>query len=364
MHIGAKTMLPLDPDTADDAAAIVRDLLDADSVLAMERLSGGGNNRLYRVETRQSTLALKCYGTADRLTREFDALAVLAACGEESVPRPVAADRTRRAALYGWVDGAAVGRNAGERPDGDIAQALAFAARLTAPDLRMSASMLGEAAEACLSLSELGAQIKARFARLLAEAPELHGFLDTEARPAIDGAMMRARGLYADTGLDPERPLDPRLLTLSPSDFGFHNALRRSDGRLVFLDFEYFGWDDPVKLTADLLWHPGFALSPAERSGWLDGCVALFGTQSAGDPGFATRLEAQMPLYGLRWCLILLNEFLPERWERRCFAGTAIGWEEAKAFQLAKAQTWLAEVSRQLDTAESPFPASFAPAER
>lgn len=353
-------MLPPDCDTAEDPVAIVHNLLGADSVLAMERLSGGGNNRLYRVEVPQGALALKCYGADDRLAREFDALTVLAACGEMAVPRPVAADRTRKAALYGWINGVAVERGAGERPDGDIAQALAFVGRLTDPDLRMSASMLGKAAEACLSLSELDAQIERRFTRLQAGAPALGGFLDTEVRTAIDRTAMRARDLYAGAGLDPEHPLDPRLRTLSPSDFGFHNALRRSDGRLVFLDFEYFGWDDPVKLTADLLWHPGFALSPVERSGWFDGCVALF----ARDPGFATRLEAQMPLYGLRWCLILLNEFLPERWERRRFAGTAAGWEEAKAAQLAKAQSWLAAVSHRLDTAQPPHSPSFAPAER
>lgn len=353
-------MPPSDHGTADDPVAIVCGLLGAGSVLAMERLSGGGNNRLYRVETRQGALALKCYGADDRLAREFDALAVLTGCGETAVPHPVADNRTNQAALYGWIDGAAVGRTACERPDGDVAQALGFLARLTAPDLRMSASMLREATEACLSLSELDAQIERRFARLLAGAPGLDAFLGSAVRTAIDRAAMRARDLYAAAGLDPERPLDPRLRTLSPSDFGFHNALRRPDGRLVFLDFEYFGWDDPVKLTADFLWHPGFALSPAERSDWLDGCSALFGR----DPGFATRLEAQMPLYGLRWCLILLNEFLPERWERRRFAGTAAGWEEAKATQLAKAQSWLARVCRRIDTAEFPLSAFSAPAER
>lgn len=353
-------MPPSDRDMTDDPAAIVCGLLGAGSVLAMERLSGGGNNRLHRVETPQGVLALKCYGAADRLAREFDALTVLATGGEAAVPRPLAADRVRQAALYSWIDGTAVGRGDGERPDGDIAQALAFISRLTAPALRASASMLREATEACLSLSELDAQIERRFTRLLDGAPALGGFLDTGIRTAIDRAAMRARGLYAGAGIDPERPLDPRLRTLSPSDFGFHNALRRPDGRLVFLDFEYFGWDDPVKLTADFLWHPGFALSPAERSAWLDGCGTLFGR----DPGFATRLEAQMPLYGLRWCLILLNEFLPERWERRRFAGTAAGWEEAKATQLAKAQSWLARVCRRIDNAELPLSAFSAPAER
>ena len=65
-------MLPPDCDTAEDPVAIVHNLLGADSVLAMERLSGGGNNRLYRVEVPQGALALKCYGADDRLAREFD----------------------------------------------------------------------------------------------------------------------------------------------------------------------------------------------------------------------------------------------------------------------------------------------------
>ena len=50
-----------------------------------------------------------------------------------------------------------------------------------------------------------------------------------------------------------ERDIDSAERTLSPSDFGFHNALKRSDGRIVFLDFEYFGWDDPAKMTAEEL---------------------------------------------------------------------------------------------------------------
>ena len=55
-------------------------------------------------------------------------------------------------------------------------------------------------------------------------------------------------------------PTPPRR-SLSPSDFGFHNALLEADGRLTFVDFEYFGWDDPVKIVADVMLHPGMGLS-------------------------------------------------------------------------------------------------------
>ena len=53
------------------------------------------------------------------------------------------------------------------------------------------------------------------------------------------------------------RSFPQRLRVLSPSDFGFHNALRRPDGTIVFVDFEYFGWDDPAKMMADAMLHPG-----------------------------------------------------------------------------------------------------------
>ena len=37
----------------------------------------------------------------------------------------------------------------------------------------------------------------------------------------------------------------------------------------------------------------------------------------SGDPYFEERLNAAMPLYGMRWALIVLNEFLPELAQKR-----------------------------------------------
>ena len=111
-----------------------------------------------------------------------------------------------------------------------------------------------------------------------------------------------------------------------PSDFGFHNALRDESGRLTFIDFEYFGWDDPVKLTADVMLHPGTPVATELRSRFRIAAEKLYGD----DPDFAVRLAAFHPLFGLRWVLILLNEFHPERWRGRVLAGASDGWAEAK----------------------------------
>ena len=93
---------------------------------------------------------------------------------------------------------------------------------------------------------------------------------------------------------------------LSPSDFGFHNALQKA-GHLRILDLEYFGWDDPVKLVSDFWWHPGMSLDEQLRSRWLSEAASLF---VKNDPDFLTRINALHPAYGLRWALIVLNVYL------------------------------------------------------
>ena len=56
-----------------------------------------------------------------------------------------------------------------------------------------------------------------------------------------------------------------------------------------------------------------------------------------------------MPLFGLRWVLILLNEFIPERWQRRVLAGDTGSWAEAKARQLSRAREFLAALPEKLE---------------
>jgi len=124
---------------------------------------------------------------------------------------------------------------------------------------------------------------------------------------------------------------------LSPSDFGFHNALRKKNGSLVFLDFEYFGWDDPVKLMCDFAFHPGMALSMEMRKYWFQESLKLYGE------GLIPRLNASWPLYGLCWVLILLNEFRGDIWKRRCAADSTItdSREDLQQLQLERARNLL-----------------------
>jgi Ser/Thr protein kinase RdoA (MazF antagonist) len=257
------------------------------------------------------------------------------------VPSVVAVDAERNFALLSWVEGSPI-REPGAADIDEAAEFLRSLHLLRRSPPFPSAAL---ASEACLSAAEIERQIRARLAELrtLPDEPALEAFLSGGFAAGLAGALQRAKGRISTAGYDFDAQLPSGGRSPVPSDFGFHNALRRPGGSLAFLDFEYFGWDDPVKLTADVLLHPGSDVAPPLRQSFRRNAVSLYG---ADDPGFEERLEALQPLFGLRWVLILLNEFHPERWRRRQLAGAAEGWSDAKARQLASAQEFLAGLAQ------------------
>jgi hypothetical protein len=318
-------------------------------VRELVRAGRGGNNRIYRAQCSDGTsFALKSYPAQatdprDRLGTEFAALRFLRHQGVGNVPAAIAAAPEAGFALYEWIDGEPVTR----ANESDADQALAFVSELMRLRAAGAANALPLASEACLSLEEICRQIIRRVARLdevARSSPELADFLD-DLRDIFGRARERARAGFSRLGLRPDQPLPSEARTLSPSDFGFHNALRGRDGRLVFVDFEYFGWDEPVKLVADFQLHPGMDLPPAMAARFREGALRIFES----DRTLAERLRQTFPLYGLRWCAILLNEFLPERWYRRSFAQGETDPQAARKQQLGKAKARLEAVRREID---------------
>jgi hypothetical protein len=340
-EIGGR-VLGAQPAATGDLKAIAGRLAGA-PIRSLAPARAGGNNRLFRVETeRGEPFALKTYvrqasDPRDRLGTEFMALEFLHRHGITCVPRPIAADAAAGCALHEWIEG--------EPPAADreaLAAALALLGALDRVRGAPDAARLPPASEACLSAGELVAQIERRLAALTAVAgahPELAAFL-RRFRRALDTAIAEAQESYARAGIAFEAPIDPENRRLCPSDFGFHNALVRGDGTVIFLDFEYFGWDDPVKVTSDFVLHPGMQLTAEHRHRFVLGATDIF----AADPSFAHRLDACLPLYALRWTMILLNEYLPDRWQRRVLAGFRGERSLVLRRQLDKADTMLASL--------------------
>jgi hypothetical protein len=329
-------------DSALAAASGVATALLSSPIDGIAPVPGAGrNSRIYRVLRGSKSFALKHYPSSgqnphDRLRVEVDALDLMIRHGITVVPRVLASDAARGYALFEWIDGKAVDDATNE----DIDAAVRFLAAIHGLRGVEAAHIQPPAAEACLSGAEIVVQIERRLARLSAVAvkePALDAFIANEIRPLLEAMSFWVEAEYAARGLGFATPIPEAVRTLCPSDFGFHNALRTPSGRLVFIDFDYFGWDDPAKLSCDFLLHPGMRLSDACKRRFVAAIDVTYGADTA----FRDRLRVLFPLFALRWCMILLNEFLPERWAYRLHAGTQSDWDVAKRRQLARADEWV-----------------------
>ncbi len=264
-------------------------------------LDADGNSRLFRIG--DAPLLLKVHRPdGRRAEREAAALRLLER-HHLPAPRLVAGDGADNALVMTLEDGAPV-TDAGAADADALA---AFVEALDALSATPEAAAMPDAADACPTLDTVADHLHQRLRRLRAgglDDPAAARFLDREVAPAVERHVRAARAAFATLGLAPEAV---HAITPSPSDAGLHNALRRPDGGLIFLDFEFFGRDDPAKLVGDLSWHPR-ALPDGLRERVRERLIARFG----GD-AFARRLAILQPLFGLAWCMIRLNAFLPDR---------------------------------------------------
>ena len=321
-----------------EAVARAAERLAPAPVTAIEEVRQGGNSRVFKITTAADSYALKNYPADDRRDRqgaEARALAFFARTKLGRTPRLVACDHAAHVSLLTWIEGAAPAQVS----DADVAQFAHFQIdldRAIDPDARRE---IGPAAEACVSGERILSHIRGRcgpLAEFGARLPALDALLKSRLLPALATCEARARRDYDALEVDFAADRPAAAQTLIASDFGAHNALRGADGKLTFLDFEYFGWDDPLTSIGNFVIHPGMQLTQAQRALYRDTLLAHFGT------AHAERLAALLPLFALRWCAIVLSELLPERRaHRRRATAPASEWEEFQARQFALANALL-----------------------
>jgi thiamine kinase-like enzyme len=308
-----------------DYKALFEDKLGID-LEDIERVKGGRNSRVFcLIDAEGRYYAAKVYyqDSADRRRRlqtEFGGLTFLWRNGIRAIPKPLIADPIGGFAIYEYVEGQPV--DSRKATPADIDSAAKFLASLQELKNRPDAKELPVASEACFSFAAVLENIERRLRRLEAAhsddllVGEMHRFLAEEIRPFFAHMKKWSFRKLSAVGLDKEVELPLNDRTLSPSDFGFHNALRQADGKLIFVDFEYFGWDDPAKMIIDFVLHPAMDLGNDLKQRFVDGLMLHFGRGRT----FTARLVAAYPLFGIKWCTILLNEFLPTEKGRRDFA--------------------------------------------
>lgn len=333
----------------DETEKNVDRLLDAaglpttDAGSKLRRLAGGANNRVYAVISGPERSVLKAYyrDGQPRLEAEFSFLELAHECGVDSVAVPLARDDCAGMALYTFLEGRRM--TPADVNSAAVQKAASLFARVNEHlELAMHRA-LPVAAEACFSLSEHLEGVERRVMRLA----ELHPtddldelakkFVADQLTPTWRDASRRVAEQAADRDLSLDHPIALGERCVSPSDFGFHNALLDDDGRISFLDFEYAGWDDPAKLICDFFCQLAVA-APKDLQPSFE-WTALSPFPSA--QRISERAVLLAPVYRVKWTCIVLNDFLAQGRARRGYALGSDQDRERRSAQLSKARELL-----------------------
>lgn len=313
----------------------------ATTVFSIKKCEKGGNNRTYRIETSDGVFAVKKYfrqvdDKRDRLAAEFAFLSYAKRITPNSVPTAFCYDAENGLALYEFIEGLPFEPNT--ISEQDITHAITFFCALNLSNEKRVAEKLPIASEACFTMQAHIDLIEARI-------NELQKFIPlTEQDKLAKDYIQQLKIVWSSQAKNIKKvihaknfykELDASQRCLSPSDFGFHNALRVKTGGICFLDFEYAGWDDPAKMTGDFFAQLAVPIPP----NYFDYFVRQVMSPFSNTEELIERAYRLRYAYQVKWCCIALNIFLPSHLARRRFANPLLDINEIKTLQLAKVAT-------------------------
>ncbi|HLC19299.1 MAG TPA: phosphotransferase [Candidatus Nanoarchaeia archaeon] len=304
----------------------LRMIIDIPNITTVTRIYGGKNSRVYKVKA-DKTYCVKLYADDKRCKKEYNALTFLAK-HTTKVPKIIAAQN--RLTVLEFIEGSSIQKVV----DTDVNEAVNFLMELHTTKSQASNE---PASEACFSVSAIIKNIEQRLNRL-SSIKELQTFL-AELKTALKNVSWWCQEECKKNNIPFEKDISEEEKTLSPSDFGFHNAIKKQD-RITFLDFEHFGIDDPAKMICDFLLHPAMNLSNEQKKQFTKLIVKRLNIKN-----IEARIKIVYPLFALKWCTILLNEFLPNELSRRLHATENLNKDAIQKQQLAKAQQLLRQIN-------------------
>ncbi len=286
------------------------------SALSIELMSGGGNNQLLRLMAENEQYVLKRYyhsddDPRDRFGHEVSFLEYAKQAAPGWVPDLIACDKTHRLSIMSF--------EPGERPQSVspamVKAAASFIRQLNDQDIP---KQLPVAADASFTVQEHGMRVFNRINQLAAlpayrEHLRFKGLVANLSYEFKRWQKKFHHGLIQ--GVINDEELLPTDRVISPSDFGFHNSLLNGN-RIIFVDFEYAGFDDPLKLIADFFSHVAQPV-PLAYLGTFLGELAL-------SKDVKRRIDQHLfhflQLTRIKWCCIQLRAFASEGLKRLAFS--------------------------------------------
>ncbi len=306
---------------------VIRLIPELESIndVIIESLTGGGNNRIFKISTATGKYIIKHYfrcreDRRNRLESEFLFTSFAWSHGIRCIAEPIAEDHALSVGIYRFIEGRKYRR--GDIGHEEISRASHFLMEVNQYKSSHDAIGLPIASEACFSIEDHIMLVDLRIERL--KAIEVGDDVDNEAigfvskELAVVWSDIKA-AIISKAGMNntafTER-ISPEDTIISPSDFGFHNAILGNDGLIRFVDFEYAGWDDPAKTVGDFFSQVAVPVPRDYFEKFVENVLlCLTNSEEA-----LFRIKLLLPLYRIKWCCIVLNHFLRMEKERKLFA--------------------------------------------
>ncbi len=164
------------------------------------------------------------------------------------------------------------------------------------------------ASDACLNIDDHIKTCQVRISKLFKKHKnnnkidkKILSFLKIEIIPSFKKINIEVNKKFSKAKM--KKKLNKNSLILSPSDFGFHNIIYNKN-KLFFIDFEYAGWDDPLKIICDFFLNPDYTISKADKKFFLNKFIHIFGKKLLN----ADNLRLILKFHFLKWVCVILNQ--------------------------------------------------------
>ncbi len=325
---------------SEKVGALIKKVNDQDTPFTLTPYNRIGNNRTYLLHSGEETFFVKYFfqnegDLRDRFNTELAFIRYAEKAAPGFTPRILAVDPVSKLILYEYIQGKPLNKES--ISENEVKQAADFFKKLNNKASHSDSVYLPNASEACFSIAEHIKLIDDRIGQLSAIIPssqeDIEGLILVNRMKSIWVELVSnihtACGIQ-QIGLNEELPFACRVL--SPSDFGFHNALTIETGKLIFLDFEYAGWDDPAKMSGDFFAQIQVPV-PAEM---FEDFLNLAFSELPRQNYLKKRARILLPLFHIKWACIAMNIFLPVHLERRKFSNPGLEVAGFKRNQLQK----------------------------
>lgn len=318
-------------------------------VVKFQRIKVGGNNKLFKLITRNNkNYLLKIYGKdkINRLDREFRAIKLLRDKGFDNVPIPHLSNNELDYGLYSYEEGITK-----------------ISKQLTRNDLRLMAEFMADihnirsqsdidefppANLACFSLMDYVNNIEFRIEKFVSYAESTSAPQSVKELYLKESMVLEIYKLlnFLIGKVDKNilnKKLKKKAIRLSPVDFGSHNIIFKKGGKAIFVDFEYFGRDDPDRAVADFLMHDKSKDIKKEFKKYFED---IYLKRAETGQKRIKRLELVKKIVAIEWLAIYLYSMTPEKIEFRKFSDPDFNEALYLGLQYKKTKEHLREISR------------------